>query len=78
MRNQEECFRYYENLCHKAFTKNARKPMSCARCPYRREDFRYRTCVFTRCPFGKAENVFRKRPLKREKVTGNGVKKMHV
>lgn len=73
MRNPEERFRCYENLCHRAEKKRDKEPMSCARCPYHREDFRYRSCIFTRCPFGRPEDVFRKQPLKREKVTGSGV-----
>ena len=48
MRNQEDRFRYYENLCRKTEKKTTRKPISCGRCPYHSEDFRYRTCIFTR------------------------------
>jgi hypothetical protein len=72
MRDQEERLRYYEHLCRKAEKNTSDKPMSCGKCPCHREDFRYRTCVFTRCPYGLSVDVFRKRPLKREKITKGG------
>lgn len=78
MRDQEERLRYYEHLCRKAEKDMSAVPMSCGKCPYHREDFRYRTCVFTRCPYGRNGNVFRKRPLNKGKIAKGGVKKMHV
>ncbi len=74
MRDQEERLRYYEHLCRKAEKNTSAEPMSCAKCAYHREDFRYRTCVLTRCPYGRNGDVFRKQPLKREKVAKGGVK----
>ena len=45
------------------------KPGSCAHCLYYRPDFKYRRCQFTRCPYGKDKDVFRKKPLKRDKFS---------
>ena len=42
---------------------NGRKaPPSCLKCPYYQPDFKYRTCLYARCPFRQDINVFRKRP----------------
>ncbi len=71
MRKKEEAFRHYEKLVRKAAGKKEAKPESCPHCPYYREDFRYRTCTFARCPFGKEVDVFRKQPLKRNSYSGN-------
>lgn len=72
MRNQEEVFRQYEKLS-KAAKKEAsapkNKPGSCARCIYCRPDFKYRKCQFSRCPFDQGKEVFRKKPLKRDKFS---------
>ena len=46
-----------------------RKPPKCSRCPYFQPNFRYRSCLKARCPFGKGEDsIFRKHPLKKEKI----------
>jgi len=72
MSKQEEIFRRYEKLA-KAARKDtpvsADKPRSCACCIYYRPDFKYRKCQYSRCPYGKEENVFRKKPLKRDKFS---------
>ena len=46
-----------------------KKPGSCAHCHYHRPDFKYRRCQFTRCPYGQKDNVFRTKPLKRDKFS---------
>lgn len=33
--------------------KRIRKPVRCADCPYHHPEFKYRTCLFVRCPFDK-------------------------
>lgn len=72
MSKQEEIFRRYEKMA-KAMKKETLepkdKPGSCARCIYYRPDFKYRKCQFSRCPFGKEKDVFRKNPLKRDKFS---------
>ncbi len=72
MRRQEEILRRCEKLT-KASKKalSAGKPVSCARCVYYRAEFQYRRCQYSRCPYGLCEDVFRRRPLKRDKFSGN-------
>ena len=42
---------------------DARKaPPNCRHCPYYQPDFKYRTCLYSRCEFYENVNVFRKRP----------------
>ena len=50
-----------------------RTPPPCRICPYYQPEFRYRTCLYADCPYGKARNTaFRKRPLKREMIVAGG------
>ena len=43
--------------------KNKTAP-SCKNCPYFHPEFKYRTCLFSICPFGKSQKcIFRSRPL---------------
>lgn len=74
MRKRDEIFRRYEKPAKdakKEKTRNAsdHKPGGCIHCLYYRPDFKYRRCQFTRCPYGKEDDVFRKDPLKRDKFT---------
>lgn len=66
MSKKDEVFRRYEKLAKAA---KREKPGSCAHCLYYRPDFKYRRCQFTRCPYGKDKEVFRKKPLKRDKFS---------
>ncbi len=81
MNKQDELLRRCEKLV-KAAKRSApnpdRKPCSCSRCDYYRPDFKYRKCQFSRCPFGKHEDVFRRKPLRRDKFSGKEVVSMHV
>lgn len=46
-----------------------KQPPKCSKCPYYQPQFRYRSCLNVTCPFGKGEKaIFRKRPLKAEKI----------
>ncbi len=80
MNKQEELFRRCEKLIKvsKKETSGAKKPCSCNRCLYKRPDFKYRMCQFSRCPFGADKDVFRQKPLKRDKFSGSEVVSMHV
>ena len=74
MSKKDEVFRRYEKLSRAAKRENPgsaseHKPGSCAHCLYSRPDFKYRRCQFTRCPHGKDKDVFRKKPLKRDKFS---------
>ena len=42
------------------------KPISCSKCRYHQSDFKYRKCLFTRCPYKVEMDVFRRRPLRRD------------
>lgn len=54
---------------HPKIDKN-HEPPKCSRCLYYQPDFRYRRCLYARCPYGKDEAaVFRKKVLPAEKVT---------
>lgn len=81
MNKQEELFRRSEKLIKvskRIDPKSQKKPCSCNRCLYRRPDFKYRKCHFSRCPFGADVDVFRKKPLRRDKFSGSEVVVMHV
>ena len=73
MGKQEEIFRRCEKLSKAAKLENqekpARNPGSCKRCIYFRPDFRYRRCQFSRCPYGNQQDMFRKKPLKRDRFS---------
>lgn len=72
MSRNEELFRRYEKLAKEAKKsppESKDKPVSCARCIYSRPDFKYRKCQFSRCPFSADKDVFRKKPLKRDKFS---------
>ena len=78
MRKQEKILKSCEKLVKAAKrTPSVNKPVSCARCVYYRPDFKYRRCQYSRCPFGMCNDVFRKKPLKRDKFSGNEVVNMN-
>ncbi|TCL56358.1 hypothetical protein [Allofournierella massiliensis] len=66
MGKREELLRRYEKLSRAAMQD---KPDSCKRYVYYRPDFKYRRCQFSRCPYGKQTDVFRQKPLKRDKFS---------
>ena len=43
-----------------------RSAPSCSLCSFLRPEFRYRKCLFAKCPYGKDNKVFRGRPSKKE------------
>ena len=74
MSKKDEVFRRYEKLAkaakrEKPGSASEHKPGSCAHCLYYCPDFKYRRCQFTRCPYGQKDNVFRTKPLKRDKFS---------
>ena len=73
-------FRYYEALMKKIPKEGEarRKPESCAKCMYHQPEFKYRSCLFTRCPFKREEEIFRRRPLKTDPIPGPEVVRMDV
>ena len=46
----------------------------CRNCCYYHPDFKYRRCLYAKCPYGKPDNeVFRQKPLRSDCVTGREV-----
>ena len=61
-------YRHYESMIKKARkTGIGEKPPSCAKCQYYQPDFKYRKCLYARCPYQRDTEIFRKRPLKKDK-----------
>ena len=40
----------------------------CRMCPFFQTEFRYRKCLFVKCPYGKETIVFRRSPLDEERA----------
>ena len=69
----------YEKLIQSAQKVKAHeKPASCSKCRYYQSDFKYRKCLFTRCPYKAEMDVFRRRPLRRDITLKAEVVKMDV
>ena len=73
MSKAEERFRHYEKLVKKAGEKD-QPPASCRKCPYYQPDFKYRSCLYARCPFEKRRSTLRDKPLKKDKFVKEVVK----
>lgn len=56
MSKAEERFRHYEKLVKKA---DDQAPASCRKCPYYQPEFKYRSCLYVRCPFEKHRSTLR-------------------
>lgn len=80
MSKQEELLRHYEKLMRKSRRMDGSEtaPASCRRCPFYRPEFKYRSCLYARCSYGKDQQVFRKKPHNRDKFSGKEVVKMRV
>lgn len=79
MSKQDEMLRHYDKLMRKAKSMDKNDaPSSCRRCPYYRPEFKYRHCLYARCPYDKHRLVFRKHPLHRDQFSGKEVVKMRV
>ena len=57
--------RMFNDFCGK----RERKPVKCEACEYHHPGFRYRTCLFVRCPYDKTMITIR-RPLYRPTMQG--------
>ena len=70
-------YRHYESMIKKAQkTGIGEKPPSCAKCQYYQPDFKYRKCLYARCPYQRDTEIFRKKPMKKDKIPGSEVVKM--
>ena len=72
-------FRRYEKLIKKAYDNNNQKmPLNCPKCAFYQPDFKFRKCLFTRCPYKKDVEIFRHRPLKKDIIPEPEVSNMDV
>lgn len=77
MTKYDDRFRRFERMAKSAKRDlSGDKPSSCSHCLYYRPDFKYRICQFTKYPYNLKENVFRRKPLNRDKfLIKEGVKR---
>lgn len=70
-------YRHYEKLVRESQKAKdpEKKPPSCAKCRYYQPEFRYRKCLYARCPYQRETDIFRKRPMKRDKIPNPGTGK---
>ena len=77
--HMERYLQRYEKLIKSAQKdENREKPASCSKCRYHQSDFKYRKCLFSRCPYKVEGDVFRRRPLRRDITVKAEVVKMDV
>ena len=56
-------FRELDRMMRQVPNHGRRKPESCESCMYYQPEFKYRTCLYARCPYGIKKDVFRKELL---------------
>ena len=71
MSKAEERFRHYEKLMKKA---GDQAPASCRECPYFQPEFKYRSCLYARCPYDHGCPTLRDKPLSKDKFVQEVVK----
>lgn len=69
MSKPEDRLRQYEKMIKRNDKDDKNVPGSCKKCQYYRPDFKFRKCLYTKCQFGKEQDVFRKKPLKSDKFS---------
>ena len=68
---------FYRNLMKHEVTVDRNKTApKCRQCCYYHPDFKYRKCLYARCPYQRDTEIFRKRPLKKDKIPRPEVVKM--
>ena len=67
-----------ENCYYLAEIVKTEQEKKCENCPYYQPDFKYRKCLYARCPYQRDTEIFRRRPLKMDKIPGLEVVKMDV
>ena len=69
-------FRHYQKIMRQVPAgRPGDKPRCCAECPYHQPRWKFRTCTFSRCPYGILKSVFRRHPLKRDVISEKAVRK---
>lgn len=80
-KNGNEKLRHIEKLKKKKFQSQRGEsdvPIVCKRCPYYQPEFRYRTCLYARCPRYNGRSTFRRKPLSSDPFTDAEVVKLRV
>lgn len=49
-------------------TRKAKRP-ACGDCEYNQPNFKYRTCLFVRCPMDRTRRMLRDKPLREDKFS---------
>ena len=74
MREKDDLKFYRKLMKHEVSVDRNKTAPRCKNCCYYHPDFKYRRCLYSICPYGKAENeVFRQKPLPRDKFSGREV-----
>ena len=50
-------------------TKRTKCPACCSGCEYNHPNFKYRTCLFVRCPMDRTRRTLRDKPLNKDKFS---------
>ena len=71
-RQEYESLRHYEKMmrkseCFEASSKEV--PPSCRKCMFYQPEWKFRTCTFSSCFYGKDVDVFRRKPLKKDRYS---------
>ena len=74
MREKDDLKFYGKLMKHEVSVDRNKTAPRCKNCCYYHPDFKYRRCLYSICPYGKPENeVFRQKPLPRDKFSGREV-----
>lgn len=80
-KNSNEKLRHIQKLKKKKFQSQRGEsdvPIVCKHCPNYQPEFRYRTCLYARCPGYKGRSTFRRKPLSSDPFTDAEVVKLRV
>ncbi|MCD8362185.1 MAG: hypothetical protein LUC98_04355 [Lachnospiraceae bacterium] len=65
-------FRHFDRMMRKAEKdggKNGSRPVSCQQCIFFQPNFKYRKCFFAECYYKKDVDVFRRKPLSKDRFS---------
>ena len=70
MRNGNDLSFYRQMMRNEVSVDRNKTAPRCRNCAYYHPEFRYRSCLYAVCPYGKTDaDVFRKRPLGSDKFS---------
>ena len=69
--SEKENLNFFRKLMKNTVTVDRNKTApKCRQCAYYHPDFKYRRCLYCKCPYGKPDNqVFRLKPLPKDKFS---------